>query len=40
MSRLRRDNRVKSINIRSKDIKEVDQEKNLGCNINGGAIVV
>ena len=40
MSRLRRDNIVKSINIRGKDIEEVHQEKNIGCNINGGAIVV
>ena len=40
MSRLGRDNRVKSLNIRSKDIKEVDQAKNIGCNINGRAIVV
>ena len=40
MSRLRRDNRVKSINIRSKDMKIVDQAKNIGCNINDGAIVV
>ena len=40
MSRLRRDNIVKSINIRSKDIEEVDQAKNIGCNMNGEAIVV
>ena len=40
MSRLRRDNRVKSINIRSKDIEEVDQAKNIGCNLNDDAIVV
>ena len=40
MSRLRRDNRVKSLNIRSKDIEEVDQAKNIRCNINDGAIVV
>ena len=40
MSRLRRDNRVKSINIRCKDMKIVDQAKNIGCDINGGAIVV
>ena len=40
MSRLRTDNRVKSINVRSKDIEEVDQAKNIGCNLNDGAIVV
>ena len=40
MSRIRRDNRVKSINVRSKDIEAVDQAKNIGCNINDGAIVV
>ena len=40
MLRLRTDNRVKSINVRRKDIEEVDQEKNIGCNLNDGAIVV
>ena len=40
MLRLRTDNRVKSINVRRKDIEEVDQTKNIGCDLNGGAIVV
>ena len=40
MSRIRTDNRVKSLNIICKDIEKVDQAKNIGCNINGGAIVV